>query len=83
MFAELFLVLFILFILIACIWSGGISPVAASTESLSSRDVGVPGILVPANHPPKGLSVGFAETRDERIFSKKTGKVKYDRVGYT
>lgn len=39
-------------------------------------------ILMDANHVAKGLSVRFADMRDERIFSKKSGKIR-DQIGVT
>jgi len=83
MIVELFLILFVIIVLIAVLFA----PIGMSERMdmpvADAAPAGTGGILMPANHVKKDLSVRFADTRDERVFSKKTGKVKYDKVGLT
>jgi len=91
MLTELFLVFFVILIVLALMFAPGsagqtVGSTAGSTRtalSFTEHMNVTPGILVPADHPKKNLSVGFAEMREERVFSKKTGRVKYDRVSFT
>lgn len=80
------LIIFIVLVFVALIFAMYAMPTTIVSENMSvdtNTNVAPAGILLPREHVNKGLHVGFAELRSERIFSKKTGKIKYDKVNYT
>lgn len=74
-----FVLIFLFIVIVVVIIIANITATDHSVDQSAYHSVGV-------NEPikiKKRLKVTFADTRQERIFSKKTGKIKYDRIGKT